>query len=256
MVVALLLFGDKDMRVRSVPTAIAVAVSLCSFPFAAQGDHLRDFTYDVLHNGDSVGYFNVQIKDEANSQTVDIAGEVEVSLGPVTLFELKHERQEFWLDDTLVKSVGRTERNGDVFDIEITLEPAGYKRTINGRTDHFDASVQVLALWHHSLFTGDKFISSYEDDVMSLSVDYQGEQEIELGDAIVLAKHYKMSGDSERDLWFDATGHVVKVKFYEALSSIEYRLDTKHLDLEPTLGVARRVSAGPPAGAALRQSMD
>ena len=214
------------MLVRSVPTAIAVAIGLLVVPFAALGDHLRVYDYSVLRDGEPIGLFNISFETSGRTQRVEVVSDVAVTIGPITLFRLVHQRSEIWHDNVLVESVAHTEKNGDVFEIEITREDDGYKRVLNGRIDKFDSSVEVLALWHESLFTGSTFISAFEDDVMSLSIVYQGEQEVALSDGIVAAQHYKMTGDSERDLWFDADGHLVKLRFSELLSDIEYVLDT------------------------------
>lgn len=235
------------MRARGMPAALAAAGFLFAIPGPAVADHLHAYSYNVLRDGKPVGRFQVEIEDQGEGQRIDIIGDVEVTIGPITLYRLAHRRREIWRDDVLIKSTAHTDKNGDVFDIEITREADGYKRVINGRVDKFDPAVKVLALWHDSLFTAKTFISSYEDDVMSISVDYQGRQEITLGGRRIMAKHYKMTGDSERDLWFDATGHVVKMQFSEMLSQIAYELDAEPLTAQLPIGMTRRVTPGPPS---------
>lgn len=235
------------MAVRSLAAALAAVAGLCVIALPAFAGHLTAYHYSVLRDGDPIGLFQFKTETQGKTRRVEVSGDIAVTLGGITLYRLEHRRSELWQDDLLVESVAHTDKNGDVFEIEITREPEGYKRVLNGETETFDASVGVLALWHQSLLLGGTFISPMDDKVLSLEMAFQSEEEIDLGAGPIAVKHYKMTGDSERDIWFDAAGQVVKVRFTERLSEIEYRL-------EEVNGVAAEASGLPGWGAALAAS--
>jgi hypothetical protein len=117
-----------------------------------------------------------------------------------------------------------TNKNGDVYDIEITREADGYKRVVNGRTDKFAPSVKVLTLWHEDLFKYTSFLSPMEDKTYKISVDFTGADKFDLIGESVNAFVYRLSGDTNREIWYDTNGNIMKVRLLDHSPYIEYVL--------------------------------
>jgi hypothetical protein len=213
------------MTIGKALTGCLAAVFLLSAPSAARAGHLSEYDYVVLHGGEPIGSYRVNIARNGNEIEIEAASDLKVRFGPLTVFEFAHQRRELWRDRELVKSIAQTTKNGEFYDIKITRRAEGYKRVVNGREDQLEDPVRVLALWHDDLFEHEFFISPLEDKLYRLSVDFVGEERIEIGDQRVQALHYRMTGDSERELWYDEAGHVLKVRLYDYGSEIDYVLD-------------------------------
>lgn len=205
------------------------ALALLLIPFAAQadhsGDHLAEYHYTIIREGEPIGTHRVTVTPEGHATKVEAKTDLEVTFGPLTLYEMQHLRREIWRDGELEEMTAHTNKNGDVYDIAVTRAPQGYTRVINGRTDSFDGSVKLLALWHKDLFQYSSFISPMEDRTYRISVDFVGADKIELLDRSVEAFHYRMSGDTNREIWYDDEGHIMKVRLLDHSSEIEYVLD-------------------------------
>ncbi len=206
-------------------TCCFAVLFLLAVPFPTLADHASRFDYVVLHGDEPIGSHRVNVKGEGNEFEIEVESDLEVRFGPLTVFRFEHQRLELWRDGELVESIAQTTKNGEFYDIKITRQATGYKRAVNGREDEFEDPVKVLALWHGDLFVHNFFISPMEDKLYRVSVRFVDEERIEIGDQRVQAFHYRMTGDSERELWYDEAGHVLKVRLYDYVLVIDYVLD-------------------------------
>ena len=232
------------------------ALVLSLLPFAALGDHsvdltgdhsgdpLTEYRYTIIREGEAIGTHRVTVSPDGQGTLVEAKTDLEVTFGPLTLYEMQHLRQEIWRDGELEEMTAYTNKNGDIYDIAITRETQGYKRVVNGRTDSFDLSVRILALWHEDLFKYTSFLSPMEDRTYRISVDFVGADKIDLIDRSVDAFHYRISGDTNRELWYDDEGHIMKVRLLDHSSEIEYVLS--EINGAPTK-LARTEPAAAPA---------
>ncbi len=206
---------------------LAVAALFASlWPGVALGDYLGDYEYTVLRDGDPIGTYRVTVSPGEGGLEVQATSDLAITFGPLTLYRFEHRREEIWRDGQLERMVARTDKNGDLYEISITKGENGYTRVINGREETFDPSTKVLALWHQDLFSYNSFLSPMEDLTYEISVDYVGEQEIELMKGKITASHYRMTGDTERDLYYDADGNIMKVGLLDHRGAlIEYVLN-------------------------------
>jgi hypothetical protein len=138
------------------------------------------------------------------------------------VFRFEHQRRELWQDGKLMSIAARTNDNGEQLDIRIEPNAHGLIRTVNGRVDHIDESSQVLTLWNKDVLKYHSFVALTEDEILKASFRYVGKETIRLSGQRVEAEHYRMVGDEERDVWYDASGHVAKVGFERQGSWIEY----------------------------------
>jgi hypothetical protein len=179
-----------------------------------------------MRNGEAIGTHRVTVSPEGEDVKVETETSLEVTFGPLTLYELEHQRHEVWRDGELEEMTAHTNKNGDVYDIAITRDREGYTRVINGRTDRFDPSIKLLTLWHEDLFKFSSFLSPMDDKTYEISVDFIGADKIDLINQSVDALAYRMSGNTNRELWYDADGHIIKVRLLDHSTAIEYVLNS------------------------------
>ena len=202
------------------------ALALILLPWAAQGDHLAEYHYTVMRDGAAIGTHRVSVSPQGENVEVETETSLEVAFGPLTLYAMEHQRHEVWRDGELEEMAAHTNKNGDVYDIAISRDPEGYTRVINGRMDRFDPSIKLLALWHEDLFKFSSFLSPIEDKTYEISVDFIGADKVNLINQSVDAFAYRMSGDTNRELWYDADGHIIKVRLLDHSTAIEYVLNS------------------------------
>ena len=204
--------------------ALVVSLVPWAVSWATSGSHLSEYDYVVLRDGDPIGTHVVTVDPNGRDLKVESKTDVAVKFGILTLFHMEHQRSEIWHDGELEKLTAHTDKNGDIYDISITRDADGYKRVINGRMDWFGPSVKVLTLWHNDLFKYHSFLSPMDDKTYKISVDYLGTDKVDLLNKSVEAFVYRMSGDTNRELWYDSEGRVMKVRLLDHGSTIDYVL--------------------------------
>lgn len=226
--------------------ALCGALALVLLPCAAQGGHLTEYTYTVLRDGEAIGTHRVTISPDEGNIKVTAETNLAVGFGPLTLYEMEHLRHETWRDGELEAMTAYTNKNGDVYEIAITRDPEGYTRVVNGRTDRFEPTIKLLALWHEDLFKYTSFLSPMEDETYEISIDFVGVDKISLINQSIDAFAYRISGDTNRELWYDSGGHIMKVRLLDYSSTIEYVLNAMS-GAAPKLAETGRVTPDPNA---------
>lgn len=214
----------ENMRFKYILSIIAV-IALTSPGFAAPGDHAGQYTFTVLKDGDPVGRHRIAFDREDDRIEIREETEIEVRFAMIPVYSFEHEGRQVWQDGRAVRIDATTNDNGEKFDISVRANGNGYVRTVNGRVDKFDESTTVLAFWNRDTLKHHAFFSAVEDKTLDASFTFVGQEKITLAGEEVDAEHYRMVGDEERELWYDAKGHVAKVAFRRQGSEIEYVRD-------------------------------
>jgi hypothetical protein len=241
------------MRRTAWTARLGGALVLAWLPLAAHGEVLSRFDYTVLRDGEPIGTHRVTVSPAGRNIEVEEQSDVAVTFGPVTFYRMAHLRRELWRDGVLETLVAQTDKNGDLYHIEITREPDGYKRVVNGRTERFPPSVKPLALWHEDLFTYTSFLSPVEDKTFEISIDFVGAEKLESVGQSVNAFIYRLSGDTNREVWYDADGLILKVRLLDHSPTIEYVLSATSAAPSPGIQAeaveAKSVQANSASGA-------
>ncbi len=195
---------------------------------AAYAEHAGLYEYTVLRNGKPIGTNRVMATPSADGQDVELTfdTDLKVKFGPFTTFRYAHQRRELWRDGRLVHAAGTTNDDGTLYDIEIKAKGGGYVRVVNDRVETLAPGRQPLALWDKTTLNGHtSYFSVSEDKLLNVSFEFGGRQRATWLDRSVTVDHYKMTGDEERELWYDMDGHLVRAKFRRQRSDIEFRLN-------------------------------
>lgn len=204
--------------------AIAAAL-LLAIPSLAFGGESGGYSFTVLSDGRPIGSHRIVFEHEGDRVEIQEATEIEVSFATVPLYTFEHQAHQLWRNGRAVRIDATTNDNGEKLDITVRDTDDGYVRIVNGRVDRFDEQASVLALWNKDTFDHDAFFSAVEDKVLNASFEYVGKESIIVAGQRLQTQHYRMLGDEEHELWYDAAGHLAKVAFRRYGTTIEYVRD-------------------------------
>lgn len=223
------------MRGPALGAALLLTCSLASMPLssaplgsappssapateASQGE----YTFTVLRDGAPIGEHRFAFDRDGPRLEIEEETDIEVTFALIPVFHYQHERREVWENGRALSIAGTTDNNGRKLAITVRPDGAGYVRTVNGRSERFGPSRTILAWWKKDILEQRSFFSVMEDKTMDLAFAYVGKETLVLGGQEVETDRYRMSGDKERDLWFDSAGDVAKMAFRSRGSDIEY----------------------------------
>jgi hypothetical protein len=204
---------------------LAAAAALLAMPLAAVADDAGEYTFAILQDGAPIGVHRVVFDRDGSRVDIQEATAIEVRFAMIPVYSFEHEGRQIWENGRAVRIDSTTNNNGKELDITVRPSGRGYIRTVNGRVDRFDESTTVLALWNKDTLEHHSFFSAVEDKTLRVSFEFAGREKVTIAGAKIDVDHYRMVGDEERELWYDAAGHLAKVRLRRLGSEIEYVRD-------------------------------
>jgi hypothetical protein len=196
---------------------LALALAL---PAPAGAAELR--AYSVLRDGDEIGEHRVAFESQGENLQVTVDTDLKVKLAFVTVFRFEHHRVERWSGGKLVSLEGKNHDDGDDYEITITAEGEGYRRTVNGKEELIAGPALPAVLWTRDVVGHTRLISAVSDQVYQVETEALGRETVATGGGELEAEYYSMTGDLDRELWYDDSGVLLKVSFERRGSDIEY----------------------------------
>lgn len=202
----------------SVSAAVPAAASSPSLP----GDGRLDFT--ITRNGEAIGTHSYRFARHGRQTTVDIRTEIDFRLFTIPVYRFQHQSREVWDGDTLASLVSQTDDNGEPVHLEVRAE--GEVLTVQRQTETraVEGPAIPASLWNASTLRHRRLIGTVGGSVLATRVIFLGETDLQVGGRTVATRHYRVSGDFNRELWYDRSNQtLVHVRFEaEDGSQVEY----------------------------------
>ncbi len=169
--------------------------------------------FAILRNGTEIGSHVIRFERVGDPTIVRIAAKVDYRLAfiPVYLFELN--AREEWRKGRLVGMSVETNDNGDDFRVAVTPDGEGLNLSINGTDSSIDPKTIPASLWYKPMVGHETILDPADGEMMKVTVRASGEEIIQVRGAAIRARRYVMTGDFERNLWYDQRRVLVQVQF-------------------------------------------
>lgn len=182
--------------------------------------------YTVLRKGKPFGSHVLTFErkdDDRFTVTTDV--DLDVKLGPISLFKYRLDAKESWENGKLVELSGKVNNDGDKASVKASAED----ETLNVDGTKFDgklpASIIPSSHWNIQQVFSDRMLSTESGEVIDISMEKMGADRVKVGDQMVDATHYRLMSDINVDLWYDDQSRWVKLKFEIDGQNIEYVLN-------------------------------
>ena len=170
--------------------------------------------YHINHSkyGD-IGTHSLTFAHDGAELIVDVAVRIKVKLLFMTAHSVVAERRETWRDGRLVGYKSHTDENGELVDVSARMD--GATLVIEGVDGRAEAGVPVFPTnpWNPDIVKAGLLMDTKTGKLLKVSVAAAGEAELAVARKAVRAVKYTVSGDLERDLWFDADGNLLQFRF-------------------------------------------
>jgi Family of unknown function (DUF6134) len=134
-----------------------------------------------------------------------IAGEVRVLMVP--LFEREGAYREVWRAGRLIAFDSHVVDNGEVY--EVSARAQGDQTVIDGRRGRILAPATIVSNhpWNHEVIERTLLFDTQRGRLQQVRVAPAGVEAITVAGREIAARKYRMSGDLERELWYDEAGN-------------------------------------------------
>lgn len=213
--------------------APAVALAAASFflaasQFSAVPAHaappsggVLDFT--VLRNGSEVGRHEMLFRNDADGLKIDIRTNVAVKVAFITAYRFEHEGHEVWQAGRLARLWSKTNDDGTKHVLDVTAGGEGLVVMADGKEPEKSSVSIPASLWNERIVQQKSILNTLDGTRMTIQVSDLGTEAVIVKNARIPARHYALTGDLQRELWYDAQNVLVKVRFKaKDGSDIEY----------------------------------
>lgn len=185
------------------------------------------FDYRVVHPtlGDIGTYTNVVRRNDGGSVSVATRVDIEAKIAFVTARSIEADRSEQWSEGRLVQYESGTLKDGEAIHVQGRSE--GGQFVIEGPAGRATAPASVVPTnaWSPHILEADVVMASESGRLYPASVTGGGRENVEVEGEQVSARRYRVSADSQYDLWFDDDGRVVRFATVSDGDTISFVLD-------------------------------
>lgn len=203
------------MRLASL-TPLTTALCLTTgAALAADGNSRGPLSFTVLRNGEAVGSHVLRFQanpDDSFQVSTDTNVVVKVAMIPVYRFE--HHGHEVWKEGHLVGLTSETNDDGTHHALKVAADGGGLAVNGDGNSDgRLPADTLPASLWNSGTVTRATLLNTLDGHAMAVHITDLGRDQVTVNGHSVPSHHYAMTGDLSRELWYDAAGTLVQVRF-------------------------------------------
>ena len=169
--------------------------------------------FTVLRDGDAVGHHTVAFHQQAQDLDVTIDTDVVVKIIIVPVYRFTHHDEEVWRGGRLVSLTSKTDDDGTPHHLTVAADAAGLAVTGDDKPSRLPPATVPASLWNPATVTQATLLNTLNGSAMAVKVADLGTETVTVHGQPRSAHHYALTGDLARELWYDADGTLVQVRF-------------------------------------------
>ncbi len=167
----------------------------------------------VLRHGNVIGEHLFTFSRRNGDFVVEVAIDIAVDLLGVTLFRFTHRAEEVWREGWLHSLVSATDDDGTLWRLESQRRDGALRGKVNDVAFDVSGFVIPASLWHRDTPKTQALFGTIDGRVKVVRSAALGEEPVTAGGNRVQARHYRLTGQLERDVWYGPDCGIAKVTF-------------------------------------------
>lgn len=189
-------------------------------PLSLYGESLR---FRVLRNGSPIGYHEVTFDRRGDKVVAHSRFEAEVRILFYTAYRYQYRSRDVWRDGCLVALKAETNDNGKEMRVEAALEGEALRITSSAGTRTTELGIFPTTHWNAGVIGATRVLNTITGTIAKVELIALGKEEVMVEGRPVPAHRYRYTGEIESEVWYDADGRWVKMRFNaQDGSTIEY----------------------------------
>jgi len=183
--------------------AAVAMVALPGFAHALPVPAGNRLAFRVMRKGSEIGAHTLDFVREGDRLTVNVAADIAVKFGFLTLFRYTHRATEIWQGDQVVSISATTNDDGKKYTVTGVRRADGF--AVEGAEGSYIAPPETLPATHWNRRMLDHpMINTQNGKLMEPEISLKGVGFITKANGqSIEAEHYSMSGDAQLETWYD-----------------------------------------------------
>ncbi|MDF2763788.1 MAG: hypothetical protein K0S81_782 [Rhodospirillales bacterium] len=199
---------------RSLTRAVLFLAACAVMAPAAGAADLKDgaYSFKVFRDGDPIGTHTLTARHEGGDLVLDIAVAIKVKVAFITAYRYEQTRREVWRDGRLIAFESDTNDDGKKAKTSGKLEGDMLVVTGPDGTQKVRPDIIPNSWWNPDLAKQTELLSTFDGKVLKVKIEDAGEETVETAAGPVKARRYVLTGEAEREVWYDADGRWVHMR--------------------------------------------
>jgi len=174
------------------------------------GDEIH---FDVYRNGTRVGFHRVRFQEDDKGLAVEAQFQIQVTFLGVTVYRYRYDSRALWTDGGL--SAIRTTVDDDGAVLEVQARRIGKRIYVAAGDIAYETSSPLFPTnhWNAGVLGQNRVLNTLTGQINKVRIEASGPDRVETERGPVAATHYAYTGDLQTDVWYDAAGRWVKMRF-------------------------------------------
>lgn len=163
-------------------------------------------SFAIMRNGMQIGQHDIRITTEGGTTTVDFRTEIQVKVMFINAYSFSYVGREVWTDKEFTSFRSQTNDNGTSHMVSATAGADKVAINADGAKVEAPKGAIPASFWNLDFVNRSDFFHTETGQPMKITVTDLGEENISTRMGQKLARHYRLRGGLDRDLWFDQNG--------------------------------------------------
>ncbi len=167
----------------------------------------------VLRHGNVIGEHVFTFSRRNGDFVVEVAIDIAVDMLGITLFRFTHRAEEVWREGWLQSLITATDDDGTLWRVESERRDGALRGRVNDVAFDVSGFVIPASLWHRDTPKTQALFGTIDGRVKVVHSEALGAEPVTAGGAQVQARHYRLTGQLERDVWYGPDCGIARVTF-------------------------------------------
>ncbi len=159
--------------------------------------------FDISRDGNKIGTEVVEIDKDQDTTNIKFTTHISVVVLFIEAYHFDHSATETWTDGKFVSYKAQTDDNGVKHSVMATASGDKVDLEVDGTHTEAAADLVPASWWNRDFVNRTDMLDAETGRLISIKVTDLGDEPLVENGTTVQARHYRIRGDVERDLWFD-----------------------------------------------------
>ncbi|RDD60718.1 DUF6134 family protein [Ferruginivarius sediminum] len=208
-----------ELNRRDLLAAGAAGVGLSMLPRLAAADGCvfppeGSIGYRVLREGDEIGQHIATFKRRGDDLIAINDIEIVVKMLGIPVYRYEHRSEEVWKKGWLTAVESTTNKDGKKKSLRGERRDEAMRLVVNGEKNRsVSGYVVTTSLWHRDTPFEQGLMDIEDGEVKLIKGQLVARETVPVGNGEVEARHYSVTGEMARELWYDDRCRLVRVEF-------------------------------------------
>lgn len=165
--------------------------------------------YVISRDGDQIGTHVITFQRTGDQLHVDTRVEIAVQIAFITVYRFTKTTRETWRNGRVVGYRAETDDNGALIKASVGAGPEGLIAIGPRGRIIATPDTMISGYWNIATVKQKALLDSEDVRLIPIAVENLGETELRAG---VKARHYRITGELARELWYGANGLLLKMR--------------------------------------------